>query len=132
MRNGYPAPERLSLIAICRWAKSRRHGVALLALLIGISCAPVLHANERKIDPTFLYRDTSAVGEKKSDITTKTCHYRALFGQGDSETSVVVGVARYGEAVIDPNGVCGLVQYPDEDQVYVVLEGTGSVTYGDA
>jgi len=34
--------------------------------------------------------------------------------------------------VIDPNGVCGLVQYPDEDQVYVVLEGTGSVKYGDA
>jgi mannose-6-phosphate isomerase-like protein (cupin superfamily) len=55
-----------------------------------------------------------------------------LFGQGDSDTSVVVGVARYGEAVIDPNGVCALVQYSDEDQVYMVLEGTGSVKYGDA
>jgi mannose-6-phosphate isomerase-like protein (cupin superfamily) len=54
-----------------------------------------------------------------------------LFGQGDSDTSVVVGVARYGEVVIDPNGVCASVQYPDEDQVYVVLEGNGSVRYGD-
>ena len=130
--NRYLDPERLSLIATCHGAESRHHAVRLVALLIGTFCAPLLYANDRKIDPTFLYRDTSAVGEKKSDITTKTCHYRALFGQGDSDTSVVVGVARYGEAVIDPNGVCSLVQYPDEDQVYVVLEGTGSVKYGDA
>jgi mannose-6-phosphate isomerase-like protein (cupin superfamily) len=120
------------LIATCHGADSRRHAVRLVALLIGIFCTPLLHANDRKIDPTFLYRGISAVGEKKSDITTKTCRYRALFGQGDSDTSVVVGVARYGEAVIDPNGVCSLVQYPDEDQVYVVLEGTGSLQYGNA
>ena len=130
--NRYLDPERLSLSATCHGAESRRRAVRLGALLIGIFCALLLHANDRKIDPTFLYRDTSAVGEKKSDITTKTCHYRALFGQGDPDTSVVVGVARYGEAVIDPNGVCSLVQYPDEDQVYVVLEGAGSVKYGDA
>jgi mannose-6-phosphate isomerase-like protein (cupin superfamily) len=120
------------LIAICRGADSRRHTVRLFALLLGVFCIPLLRAEDRKIDPTFIHRDTSAVGEKKSDITTKTCHYRALFGQGDSDTSVVVGVARYGEAVIDPNGVCSSVQYPDEDQVYVVLEGIGSVKYGDA
>ena len=130
--NRYLNLEKLSLIAIRHGAGSRRHAVRLVALLIGIFCAPLLHANDRKIDPTFLSRDTSAVGEKQSDITTKTCHYRALFGRGDSDPSVVVGIARYGEAVIDPNGVCGLVQYPDEDQVYVVLEGTGSVKYGDA
>jgi mannose-6-phosphate isomerase-like protein (cupin superfamily) len=130
--NRYLNLEKLSLIAIRHGAGSRRHAVRLVALLIGIFCAPLLHANDRKIDPTFLSRDTSAVGEKQSDITTKTCHYRALFGQGDSDPSVVVGIARYGEAVIDPNGVCGLVQYPDEDHVYVVLEGTGSVKYGDA
>ena len=130
--NRYLDVERLSLTATCRGTESRRHAVRLVALLIGIFCAPLLHATDRKIDPTFLYRDASAVGEKKSDITTKTCHYRALFGQGDSDTSVVVGVSRYGEAVIDPNGICSLVQYPDEDQVYVVLEGTGSLKYGDA
>ncbi|HEY1575641.1 MAG TPA: cupin domain-containing protein [Terracidiphilus sp.] len=120
------------MTAIWHEADSRRHAVGVVALLIGMFGAPLLHANDRKIDPTFLYRDTSAVGEKKSDITTKTCHYRALFGQGDSDTSVVVGIARYGEAVIDPNGICSSVQYPDEDEVYVVLEGTGSVKYGDA
>jgi mannose-6-phosphate isomerase-like protein (cupin superfamily) len=131
--NRYRDPERLALIALCHGAESRRHAVRLVALLVGVFfCTPLLHANDRKIDPSFIHRDTSAVGEKKSDITTKTCHYRPLFGQGDSDTSVVVGVARYGEALIDPNGLCSSVQYPDEDQVYVVLEGTGSVEYGDA
>jgi mannose-6-phosphate isomerase-like protein (cupin superfamily) len=130
--NRYLDHEKISLIATCHGTDGRCHAVRLAALLIAICCAPLLHANDRKIDPTFLYRDISAVGEKKSDMTTKACHYRPLFGQGGSDTSVVVGVSRYGEAVIDPNGVCSLVQYPDEDQVYVVLEGVGSVKYGDA
>src|ERR1700735_1390334 len=108
----------------------QRHAAVFFSLLAGIFCAPGLHADERKIDPTFLYRDTSAVSEKKSDLTTATCHYKPLFGQGDADTSVVVGVARYGEVLIDPNGACSPVQSPDEHQVYVVLEGSGSVTYG--
>src|SRR6202167_6740800 len=103
----------------------KRYALTLVALL-----APLLHAGERQIDPPFLYRDTSTVKENKSDITTTTCHYKPLFGQGDSDTSVVVGVARYGEAVGDPKGVCAAVQYPDEDQVYVVLDGNASVSYG--
>jgi mannose-6-phosphate isomerase-like protein (cupin superfamily) len=92
---------------------------------------PLLHADERKIDPTFLYRDTSAVKASKSDLTTAGCHYKPLFGQGDSDTSVVVGIARYGEAILDPHGACAMVQYPGEDQVYVVLDGNGTVNYGN-
>jgi mannose-6-phosphate isomerase-like protein (cupin superfamily) len=103
----------------------------ILALLTAIFCIPLLHADERKIDPTFLYRDTSAVKASKSDLTTAGCHYKPLFGQGDSDTSVVVGVARYGEAVLDPHGACATVQYPGEDQVYVVLDGNGTVNYGN-
>lgn len=98
---------------------------------VAIFCVALLHAEERKIDPTFLYRDTSTAKEKKSDITTAACHYKPLFGQGDADTSAVVGVARYGEAIIDPKGACAMVQYPDEDQVYVVLEGSASVQYGN-
>ena len=84
-----------------------------------------LHAEERKIDPTFLYRGASAVQAEKSDLTTSTCHYKPLFGKGDPDTSAVVGIARYGEAAIDPSGECAMVQYPEEDQVYVVIEGRG-------
>jgi mannose-6-phosphate isomerase-like protein (cupin superfamily) len=103
----------------------------LAALLTAIFCIPLLLANERKIDPTFLYRDTSAAKESRSDLTTAGCHYKPLFGQGDSDTSVVVGIARYGEAILDPHGVCATVQYPAEDQVYVILSGRGTVKYGD-
>jgi mannose-6-phosphate isomerase-like protein (cupin superfamily) len=109
----------------------KRHATLLIALLAGGLCTPGLHADERKIDPTFLYRDTVAVKAKPSDLTTASCHYKPLFGQGDADTSVVVGIARYGEAVIDPNGACAMVQYPDEDQVYVVLDGKGAVKYGN-
>jgi mannose-6-phosphate isomerase-like protein (cupin superfamily) len=107
----------------------RRHAALLIALLTGSLAAA--NANERKVDPTFLYRDTSAVKAKPSDLTTASCHYKPLFGKGDADTSVVVGVARYGEALIDPNGACAQVQYPDEDQVYVVLDGKASVRYGN-
>jgi mannose-6-phosphate isomerase-like protein (cupin superfamily) len=41
-----------------------------------------------------------------------------------------VGIARFGEAVVDPHGACATVQYPGEDQVYVVLDGKGTVNYG--
>lgn len=109
----------------------KRHVVALIALLGGTFCVPLLWAAPRKIDPTFLYRNTSTVQTKKSDITTPTCHYKPLFGEGDADTSVVIGVARYGEAIIDPNGTCATVQYSGEDQVYVVLEGNASVKYGN-
>src|ERR1700722_11358 len=103
----------------------KRYALTLIMLF-----APLLHAGERNIDPTFLYRDTTTAKDKHSDLTTATCHYKPLFGQGDADTSVVVGVARYGEAVIDPKGACAAVQYPSEDQVYVVLEGKASVRYG--
>ena len=85
----------------------KRHAALLIALLAGSLGS---HADERKIDPTFLYRDASAVKVKPSDLTTATCLYKPLFGQGDADTSVVVGIARYGEAVLDPNGACSMVQ----------------------
>jgi mannose-6-phosphate isomerase-like protein (cupin superfamily) len=86
---------------------------------------------ERTIDPTYLYRNVNATAEKTSDITTPTCHYKPMFGQGDSQSSIVMGVARYGEAVIDAGGSCGSVQYPEEDQIVVVLNGSASAKYAE-
>ena len=86
---------------------------------------------ERTVDPTWLYRDSNSLPAKPSDITTPTCHYKAMFGEGDSQTSVVVGVARFGEAMLDPGGSCASIAYPDEDQIYTVLDGSGTTTYAD-
>ena len=110
---------------------SRRNAVATVVLMAGMLWTLSIRADDRKIDPTYLYRDTATAAKKPSDITTATCHYKPFFGKGDPDTSVVVGVARYGEAVIDPHGSCATVQYPQEDQVYVVLQGNGSAKYAD-
>jgi hypothetical protein len=93
--------------------------------------AALLNAEDRRIDPTFLHRDPSAAKATTADFTTSTCHYKPLFGQGDHDRSVVIGIARYGEVILDPNGACTSRDYPEEDQVYVVLEGAGSVKYGN-
>jgi len=102
------------------------------ALLVSFSWVALLKPDDRRVDPTFLHRDLSSAKESASELTTDSCHYKPLFGEGDRDTSVVVGVARYGEAVVDPNGACASLDYPQEDQVYVVLEGTGSLKYGDS
>jgi hypothetical protein len=54
-------------------------------MLLGTLCTPLIHTEDRQVDPTWLYRDVSAAGEKPSDITTPTCHYKPLFGVGDQE-----------------------------------------------
>ena len=86
---------------------------ALIALLAG---AVFLDAAERPVAPTFLYRRVPDLPEKKADVTTSTCHYKPIFGAGDSETGIVRGVARFGEITVDSGGICALVNYPREDR----------------
>jgi mannose-6-phosphate isomerase-like protein (cupin superfamily) len=103
-----------------------------LTFITWLLVASALSAAERRVDPTFLHRSLASAHERKSDLTTSSCHYKPLFGEGDRDTSIVVGIARFGEAVIDPNGNCATVQYPGEDQVYVVLNGSGTAAYGSS
>ncbi len=126
--------------------RTTRALAALAALLIAALCAPLCHAQQSgpkakpgfTLDPTWLYRDTNTAPERPSDITTATCHYKPLFGEGDpgnppvsTDGPVVASVARFGKVVIDPNGSCASVEYPQEDQIYVILTGAGSATYAD-
>ncbi len=85
---------------------------------------------ERKIDPTFLHRSLDSASEAVSDITTATCHYKPLFGAGDRDASPTSGIARFGAVTIDPKGSCKSAAYDGEDQIYVVLNGSGSTSYG--
>jgi mannose-6-phosphate isomerase-like protein (cupin superfamily) len=85
---------------------------------------------ERKIDPTFLRRSLTVAREAVSDITTPTCHYKPLFGAGDADALPASGIARFGAVTIDPKGSCKPAAYDGEDQIYVVLNGSGSTSYG--
>ena len=110
---------------------SKRHAATFFTLVASASYLPLLHAQApvRRPDPTFLHADANSAAEKPSDITTGTCHYKPLFGDGASKFRGSA-LARYGEAVVDPNGACTSVQYPQEEQYYVVLDGSGSAHYG--
>jgi len=85
---------------------------------------------ERKVDPTFLRRHLPDVAAKPADVTTDSCQYKPLFGAGDSETTIVRGVARFGEMTVAPGGSSKPVSYPMEEQVYVIMEGSGLLHYG--
>ncbi|MBI1983474.1 MAG: cupin domain-containing protein [Acidobacteria bacterium] len=97
-------------------------------LLLSATC---LFGAERTVDPTFLHRFVPEVQARASDVTTETCRYKPIFGEGDSVTSIVKGVARFGEMIVEPNGVCRTVSYPSEEQIYFVLEGEGVLRYGE-
>lgn len=101
----------------------------LLIVALGFGFTVLTVAADRPVDPTFLFRQLDSAAFVDSDVTTSTCRYRPLFGEGDSQTSVVKGVARYGEIVVGPGGACKSVSYPDEEQIYFVLEGDGAVDY---
>ena len=99
----------------------------VLSMAAGVLC---LAAAERKVDPAFLHRFVPSVEARQSDITTSTCRYKPLFGAGDSDTSIVHGVARFGEVLIDPGGSCKSVSYPAEEQAYVIIAGQGTLRHG--
>ena len=96
-----------------------------------LSSGASLRAEDHPVDPTFLHRFIPDVQEKKMDVSTGTCHYKPIFGEGDSDTSIVRGVTRFGEITVDPGGKSSALSYSREEQVYVVLEGKGSLLYGD-
>ncbi len=104
----------------------------LIPFVCFLALADTALAAERRVDPTFLHRNLAAVGEKTTELSTPGCKYKPVFGEGDRDRSILVGIARFGEISVGPNGVCKAVQYPEEDQVYVVLEGSGLAQYGSS
>src|SRR5262249_21896112 len=64
---------------------------------------------ERAVDPTWLHRYIPDLSEAKIDMTTGTCHYKAIFGEGDPEKRLFRSVVRFGEVTLDAHGACGPV-----------------------
>jgi mannose-6-phosphate isomerase-like protein (cupin superfamily) len=83
-----------------------------------------------QVDPTWLHRFVPDIAEKTVDLSTSTCHYLPIFGEGDSATRVLHSVARFAEVKVDPQGTCHPVTYAREEQIYVILEGSGVLQYG--
>ena len=90
-----------------------------------------LSAQERRVDPTFLRRSLPAVEAKTSDLTTPTCRYKPAFGEGDPDAGILRGISRFGELIVNPGGASAEVSYAAEEQVYVILDGSGLRRYGN-
>lgn len=108
----------------------RRLIVVFLAIGTGLVATGML-AQERKVDPTWLHRDVSNLHEHETDLTTKSCHYTPIFGEGDVESKLPKSVARLGELLVDAHGACQTVEYPHQEELFFVRDGGGLLSYGD-
>ena len=88
-------------------------------------------AQERKVDPTWLHRDVAALREQAVDLSSSSCHYTPIFGEGDADPQVPQAVVRFGELTIDPHGACQTVVYPLQEVLLLVREGSGVLRSGD-
>ena len=100
-------------------------------IAVFLTIGPGLLAQERKVEPTWLYRDVSALREHPSDLTSNSCHYTPIFGEGDVESRLPQSVARFGKLTVDAHGACQPVEYPRQEELYFVLDGRGVLRYGD-
>jgi mannose-6-phosphate isomerase-like protein (cupin superfamily) len=90
-----------------------------------------LSAQERQVEPTWLYRQVSSLPQRQTDFSTGACHYTAVFGDGDTETHYPKNIRRFGELTVDAHGTCQPVEYPREEELLFVLQGKGIIQYGE-
>lgn len=104
-----------------------------MARPIGVILATglALLAQEHKVEPTWLHRDVSALREHRNDLTSDSCHYVPIFGEGDVEARLPQSIARFGELTVDARGACQTVEYPRQEELYFVRDGSGALRYGE-
>ena len=84
-------------------------------------------------DPFFLRRELTEVRPRPDDLTVnaRAVSYKPLFGAGDQEADKLQSVARCGELTVGAGGRSAIVSYPAEEQLYYILEGSGTLLYED-
>jgi len=90
-----------------------------------------LLAQEQSVEPTWLHRDVSVLHDHVTDLTSESCHYTPIFGEGDVESRLPQSVVRFGELTVDANGACQTVEYPRREELYFVRDGSGVLRHGD-
>jgi mannose-6-phosphate isomerase-like protein (cupin superfamily) len=103
----------------------------LRTLLLSLLLASNLLAQDRKVDPTWLHRYVPQLGDARINLTSETCHYKPIFGEGDTENHILRSVTRFGEATLAAHGTCQSAVYGREEEIYFVEEGHGTLSYGD-
>jgi len=102
--------------------------ILLSLLLISV---PLSAAENWKVDPSWLHRFVPDVRPVQIDLSSSTCQYTPIFGEGDMEQKSMLNVARFGEATLDSRGSCQTVLYERQEELYFVVVGRGVLHYGD-
>ena len=102
-----------------------------LSVLISASLPVNLSAQDRTIDATWLHRYLPRLSETKADLSSPNCHYKPMFGAGDTDNRILRSISRFAEVTVEAHGNCESVLYPREEEIYFVLQGTGTLQYGD-
>src|SRR5215471_19189191 len=89
-----------------------------------------LWAQERTVDPTWLHRYLPELNQAQADLSSATCHYKPVFAGDEKQHQIFRSVSRFGEVTIDPSGSCQSVFYDRQEEIYFVLEGTGTLEFG--
>jgi mannose-6-phosphate isomerase-like protein (cupin superfamily) len=102
-----------------------------LRITIGLTLAALVASSLSAADPFFLRRSIADIKPQPDDLTAgaKGASYKPIFGIGDKDADKLQGVARYGELTVAPGGSSAVVSYPAEEQMYYVLEGSGTLLY---
>lgn len=100
-------------------------------LLLSLLIASDLLAQDRKVDATWLHRYLPNLSDASGDLASAACHYKPIFGEGDSENRLLRSVTRFAEVTLDAHGNCQTVHYDREEEIYFVLAGKGVLHYGD-
>jgi len=106
---------------------TRVTAAAFMAIAFCLCGSPAL----AQVAPTWVHRFVPDIAEKTTDLSTDTCHYLPIFGEGDAAAKIGRSVARFGEVKIDPRGTCQPVSYAREEQIYFILKGSGTLQYGE-
>jgi len=76
-----------------------------------------------------LHRYVPDLTETKADLTSQSCHYLPMFGEGDKDNRSLQTVTRFGEVALDAHGNCQTVSYDRQEEIYFVIEGGGTLHY---
>lgn len=91
-----------------------------------------LMAQDSKVEPTWLHRYIPSVKEVQNGLSSATCHYKPIFGEGDTESRLPLTVTRFAVVALDASGNCQTAHYDREEEIYFILKGSGVLHYGDA
>ena len=108
-----------------------KHRIRLLSLLPLLLMAAVPEARGQQQAPLHLKRSADTLEAVEMAVSTETAHYKPMFGAGASDAEVPLGVTRYGQLIVEPEGRSQSVTREGEELVYYVLGGTGLLRYGD-